>query len=108
MAHLRDDYGKFTALGAEVITLGPDGPRAFKNHWQINEMPFIGLSDIKSKNAEKYYQEVNLIKLGRMPAVFIIDPQGIIRYVHYGDSMKDIPENSELLMFIEKVMEYKE
>jgi len=71
-------------------------------------MPFIGLSDIKSKNAEKYYQEVNLVKLGRMPAVFIIDPEGIIRYVHYGDSMKDIPENSELLMFLRKVIEEKE
>lgn len=71
-------------------------------------MPFIGLSDIKSRNAEKYYQEVNLIKLGRMPAVFIIDPEGIIRYVHYGHSMKDIPENSELVTFLQKLMEEKE
>ena len=71
-------------------------------------MPFIGLSDIKSQNAEKYYQEVNLIKLGRMPAVFIIDPEGTIRYVHYGHSMKDIPENSELVMFLQKLMEEKE
>ena len=88
--------------------MGPDGPRAFKNHWEINRMPFIGLSDVKSKNAEKYYQEVNLFKLGRMPAVFLIDPKGRIRYVHYGDSMKDIPENSELLTFLKKVIEEKE
>ncbi len=71
-------------------------------------MPFVGLSDVKSKNAEKYYQEVNLLKLGRMPAVFIIDPEGRIRYVHYGDSMKDIPENSELLAFLKKVIDEKE
>ncbi len=71
-------------------------------------MPFVGLSDVKSKNAEKYYQEVNLLKLGRMPAVFIIDPEGRIRYVHYGDSMKDIPKNSELLAFLKKVIDEKE
>jgi len=41
-------------------------------------------------------QEVKPLKLGRMPALLIIDKQGIIKYAYYSDSMDDIPENEEL------------
>lgn len=47
--------------------------------------------------ADLYKQQVKLIKLGRMPALLVVDKEGIIRYEHYGDSMKDIPENSIIL-----------
>lgn len=83
--------------------MGPDGPRAFKRYWDENQVPFIGCPDIKSKVADQYYQEVNLIKLGRMPAEFIIDPEGVIRFVHYGSSMSDIPEPKILLKEINKI-----
>ncbi|MAT43079.1 MAG: thioredoxin peroxidase [Anaerolineaceae bacterium] len=103
MAQLRQDYEKFTELGAEILTLGPDGPRAFKRYWEENDIPYIGLADIKSKIADSFSQEVNLFKLGRMPALFVIDKEGIIRYAHYGDSMSDIPENSEVLEVIKQI-----
>lgn len=64
-------------------------------------MPFIGCADIKSKVADTYYQEVNLFKLGRMPAVFVIDRSGMILYSHYGDAMSDIPANEELLKVLD-------
>jgi peroxiredoxin len=98
---LRQDYDQFIARGVEIIVLGPDGPNAFKRYWVENEVPFIGCADIRSKVADKYYQVVNLFKLGRMPALFIIDPRGIIRYVHYGNSMADIPKNEDVLKFID-------
>ena len=44
-----------------------------------------------------YGQEVNLFKLGRMPAQVLIDKAGVARYVHYGHNMSDIPKNEELL-----------
>lgn len=46
-------------------------------------------------------QEVKPLKLGRMPAMLIIDKRGIIRYAYYSDSMDDIPKNEEILEFIE-------
>ncbi len=103
MAQLRQDYQKFVDLGAEIITLGPDGPRAFKKYWEEHDMPYIGCADIRSKISDLFYQEVNLFKLGRMPAVFIVDLEGKIRYVHYGSSMSDIPENDLVLAEIEKI-----
>jgi len=42
-------------------------------------------SDIKSsKWPTSYHQEVNMLKWGRMPAIFVIDREGVIRYGHYG------------------------
>jgi len=36
-----------------------------------------------------------------MPAEFIIDQSGVIRYLHYGESMSDIPPVDELIRQIE-------
>ena len=44
-----------------------------------------------------YGQEVNLFKLGRMPAQVLIDKAGVTHHIHYGHSMSDIPKNEELL-----------
>ncbi len=102
---MRQDYEEFKCRGVDILVIGPDGPNAFKRYWQENDLPFIGMSDLRSRVAGRYDQEVNLFKLGRMPAVFVIDGQGMIRYSHYGDSMADIPANSELLEVIDQVSE---
>jgi peroxiredoxin len=102
---LRQDHQEFTARNAEILVLGPDGPNAFRRYWAENEMPFTGLADIRSRVADQFYQEVNLFKLGRMPALFVIDLQGRIRYMHYGDSMSDIPPNREVLLVVDGINE---
>ena len=89
----------------EILVLGPDGPNAFKRYWEEEKMPFIGMADIRSQVADRYYQEVNLFKLGRMPALFVIDGQGLVRYSHYGDSMSDIPANQDVLTVIDQIMQ---
>jgi hypothetical protein len=53
--------------------------------------------------ADVYNQQVNLWKLGRMPALLVVDKDGIIRYEHYGDSMQDIPENSVILDLLDRL-----
>ena len=66
-------------------------------------MPFIGLADIRSVVASLYHQEVNWLKAGRMPAVLVIDKQGMIRFTQYGENMSDIPENAEVLELVDKI-----
>jgi peroxiredoxin len=100
---LRLDYSKFTSRGAEILALGPDGPRAFRRFWDEQRIPFPGLPDLHSRVADAYSQEVNLFKLGRMPAIFLIAREGHIRYTHYGESMQDIPETSVLLDILDEL-----
>jgi peroxiredoxin Q/BCP len=97
MAQLRQDYAEFEKRGAEILVLGPEGAEAFRNYWQKEGLPFIGLPDPKATVLKLYGQEVNLFKLGRMPAQVAVDRSGQARFVHYGHAMSDIPENSEIL-----------
>lgn len=94
---MRQDIDQFTARNAAILIVGPDGPNAFRVYWQENGMPFPGLADLRSRVADRYAQEVNLLKLGRMPAIFIVDQDGMIRFTHYSDNMRDYPTNEQLL-----------
>jgi peroxiredoxin Q/BCP len=98
---LRQDASEFETRGAAVLVVGPDGPNAFRNYWQQNDMPFVGLADLRSRVAVRYEQVVNLFKLGRMPALFVVDRQGRVRFAHYGDSMRDIPPNETVLQVLD-------
>ena len=69
----------------------------FKRYWESEHLPFSGLPDPSHTVASQYRQEVNLLKLGRMPALLAVDKAGRIRYAHYGRSMSDIPDNREIL-----------
>ncbi len=103
MAQLRQDYEAFVERDTVVIAVGPDSKHAFKDYWADNDMPFIGLADPEHQVAKQYDQEVNLLKFGRIPAQMIIDKQGIARFVHYSNSMSDIPANQDILNMIDEL-----
>jgi peroxiredoxin Q/BCP len=103
MAQLRQDYAQFEERQVAVIAVGPESIQKFKSYWQENDLPFIGLADPEQTAARRYEQEINLFKLGRMPAQIIIDQAGIVRYAHYSNSMADIPENEEILDVIDRI-----
>jgi peroxiredoxin Q/BCP len=108
MAQLRQDYQEFVKRQVEVIVVGPDDATAFANYWQKHDLPFVGLPDPKASVLKLYGQEINLFKLGRMPAQVIVDKAGVARFVHYGHSMSDIPENAEVLALLDQLSVYME
>ena len=103
MAQLRQDYAEFEKRQARVVVVGPEDAKAFEAYWQAHDLPFIGLPDPTASVLKLYGQEVNLFKLGRMPAQVIVDRDGMVRFVHYGHSMSDIPENSEVLELLDQI-----
>jgi peroxiredoxin Q/BCP len=103
MAQLRQEYQEFVKRNAEVIAIGPEDAKTFADWWHEHEMPFIGLPDPDHSVSKLYGQEVKIFKLGRMPAQLIIDKKGMIRYKHYGSSMSDIAENSEILAKLDEL-----
>ena len=100
MAQLRQDYEKFVNLDTEILVAGPEKAEAFRDYFKKENLPFIGLPDPEHRVLKLYGQEVKLFKLGRLPAQMIIDKSGRVRFVHYGHSMMDIPQNQELLDLI--------
>lgn len=76
--------------------MGPDPQTMFKLYWGREKMPFVGLADPKHSVATRYDQEVSLWKMGRMPALLIVDKKGRVRFMHYAENMKDYPDPDEM------------
>ena len=103
MAQLHQDYSQFVTRGVEVVVVGPEDAKGFAAYWQKESLSFTGLPDPKASVLKLYGQEVNLFKLGRMPAQVLIDKAGVARFVHYGHDMSDIPANEELLELLDEL-----
>lgn len=103
MAQLRQDYPQFVQRDAEIVVVGPEDRRAFADYWRKESLPYVGLPDPDHTVANRYGQEVKLLKLGRMPALMVVDKQGTVRYQHYGNSMQDIVPNRELLALLDSL-----
>jgi peroxiredoxin len=101
MAQLRQGFRDFESLDTEIIVVGPEDAKSFRDYWAKEDLPFIGLPDPEHAVLKLYGQEVKLFKLGRLPAQMLVDKSGILRFVHYGHSMSDIPANAEILRLLE-------
>jgi len=103
MAQLRQDHQEFEKRNTRVIVVGPENAASFSAYFKKHDLPFIGMPDPTASVLKLYGQEVNLFKLGRMPAQVIVDMHGTARFVHYGHSMSDIPENEELFSLLDEL-----
>lgn len=100
---MRDEYLSFTSRNAEILAVGPDDLPTFLRYWSNEKIPFVGLPNPSHDVALLYRQEVNLLKLGRMPLICVVDRKGYIRFAHYGASMRDIPSNEVLFHVIDEL-----
>jgi len=103
MAQLRQDYKRFVKLSTEIMVVGPEDSESFQKFWVKEDLPFIGLPDPEHRILKLYGQEASLFKLGRLPAQMLVDKPGMLRYVHYGHSMMDIPSNKEIMNLIKAI-----
>ena len=103
MMQLHQDYEKFLDNDTEIIIIGPEKKEKFKAFWEENGYNFYGIPDKNKKVLGLYGQQIKLLKLGRMPAQMLIDKKGFLKYIHYGHSMKDIPENHEIFDLINQL-----
>jgi len=105
MAQLRRDFAAFERRETEIIVVGPENAATFAAYFAANGLPFTGLPDPKHTVLKRYGQQVKLFKFGRMPAQVLVDKAGIARFVHYGQSMSDIPENESFFSIIDRLNE---
>ena len=105
MAQLRQAMDQFLERSTEIVVVGPDDDEAFAKYFQRHGLEYAGCPDPKHSILKLYGQQVNLFKLGRMPAQVLVDKKGIVRFAHYGLSMRDIPTIEEMLELIEEINE---
>lgn len=103
MAQLRQEYEQFVTRDAEIVAVGPDSEKAFQDYWHKENLPFVGLADPTHSVARRYGQEVKLLKLGRMPALLVVDKGGRVTYAHYGGSTAHIRPIGEILDVLDGV-----
>ena len=98
---MRQHYDEFRERGIEIVAIAPDGPRALARYWEQHVIPFPGIPYPEHRIAALLGQEVKLLKLGRIPAVLVVDADGIVRAAWYGESMRDIPSVEETLQALQ-------
>jgi len=94
----RDDISMYEELGTQILAISTDSPQTLARYKQDNNFNFTLLSDYNKDVIRAYdviYEEFTLGMRGvAKRAVFIIDPEGIIRYIEVlevAGQMPDLP-----------------
>lgn len=98
---LKNEYRRFKHLNAELFVIGQHSKTEFGNMWKAYELPFGGLPDDRERVAKLYNQKIVFEKLGRLPAIFVVDMYGTVVYSHYSSDIQDFPPNEKLLQILE-------
>jgi peroxiredoxin len=98
---MKQDIKQFTDRKAQIVVIAPHGTEKVETYWKRENLPYIGIPDPDGTLGKLYGQEWSLIKLGRMPALFIIDKKGSIAFTQYSKNMADIPKNNDLFKILE-------
>ncbi|OPY10029.1 MAG: AhpC/TSA family protein [Syntrophaceae bacterium PtaB.Bin095] len=102
---MKQDFREFTSRNTTIVVVAPHSAEKVEKFWKEEELPMIGVPDKDGKLARLYGQEWKLLKLGRMPALFVVDRKGALAFAQYGKSMSDIPGNSEMLKVLDGLTE---
>lgn len=98
---MKQDINQFTDRKAQIVVIAPHEAEKVKTFWEKENIPFIAIPDPDETLGKRYGQGWSLIKLGRMPALFIINQKGTIAFAQYSNNMADIPENGKLFQILE-------
>jgi peroxiredoxin Q/BCP len=97
----RDSYQDFEDAGAVVIGVSSDSPASHKKFAEKYRLPFTLLSDAQNELRQAFGVKADLFGLIPGRVTFVIDAQGIIRFVfssqmsaekHMEESLKAIKE----------------
>jgi peroxiredoxin len=75
----RDGVEAFEGLGVKVVGISNDGAESHRKFREKHELPFTLLTDPNLEVAAKYDSKG---MLGMKRSVFLVDEEGVIRYMH--------------------------
>jgi peroxiredoxin Q/BCP len=103
MAQLRQDHAQFVGRSAEILVVWPDDAEAVRTYCEKEKLPFTNLVDPGHEVANQFGQQVKILKLGRMPALVVLDRDGTVQYEHKANGMSDIPSNKTVLDVLDRM-----
>jgi thioredoxin-dependent peroxiredoxin len=92
----RDMYQDFTDAGADVIGISPDSRESHKGFATSNKLPFTLLSDENKTARNLFGVPTDLFGLIPGRVTYIIDKQGIVRYIFKSQSQVEKHVNESL------------
>lgn len=98
---MKKDHPSFKKLKAQLAVIAPHRTDQVKAYWQKEGLSLTGIPDPDGVLGKLYGQEWSLIKLGRMPALFVVGQKGTLAFAQYAKHMADIPANSDLIRILE-------
>lgn len=103
----RDDISVYEELGTQILAISTDSPQTLARYKQDNNFNFTLLSDYNKDVIRTYdviYEEFTLGMRGvAKRAVFIIDPEGIIRYIEVLEVAGHMPDLAGLQNALRKL-----
>jgi len=100
---LRDDYERFTALGAEVLAISAESPARSETYLRSHPLPYPTLVDEDHEVFDAYDVTSRMISLGQRPALFVVDRDGVVRFEEVGAQQYNIPRNENVLAVLESL-----
>ena len=94
---MQEDYPQFQQLNAEILAISVEGPQIGQRLSDLLDLQYPVLADA-DRQAANLYGIYNLLgdELAT-PSVFVIDPEGIIRWDYIGQDTRDRPSNEMIL-----------
>jgi peroxiredoxin len=108
MCEFRDSMARLIDLKAQIIGISVNDPFTNKGFAEKNRLPFPILSDYKRDAIRAYGLEMpNFAGLNGYTvakrSIFILDPEGVIRYVWVSDNPSIEPNYQEIQKALEQI-----
>ncbi len=95
LCQMRDDLAIYENLKAEILAISVDSPHALNKFKELNQLPFLLLSDFNKTACKAYdcmHEEFSLgLKGVAKRSAFIIDKEGNLRYQEILENPGSLP-----------------
>jgi peroxiredoxin Q/BCP len=100
---LRDDYERFTDLGAEVVAISAEQPGAAEAYLRSHPLPYPVVVDADHAVFDAYDVTSRMLSLGQRPGLFVVDGDGVVRFDSIGTQQWQIPPDEQVLDILRAV-----
>ena len=100
---MRDEHARFETAGAPVAVVVRERSERLRGHWASLRLPFVCVPDPDGRIAAAWGQQWRLVRLGRLPAQFVVARDGRVAFAHYSRDMTDIVSEAVILDVVQRL-----